>query len=65
MIYKNLNDLAKAAHDCILNTTESYRIAQLIRVYFDALHNPPPSVIGVGAISYAERMLIAEQDKAC
>ncbi len=64
MIYKNLDDLAKAAHDCILNTPESKRIADLIHVYFDALHNPPPSVIGVGAISYAERMLTAAQNKA-
>lgn len=64
MLYKNLDALAKAAHDCILNTPESKRIADLIRVYFEALHNPPPSVIGVGAISYAERVLIAAQKEA-
>lgn len=63
MLYKNLDDLATAAHYCTLNTPESKRIAYLIRVYFDALHNPPPSVIGVGAISYAERVLVAAQNK--
>ena len=36
-------------------------LAALLVVYFDAMHNPPDGVIGVGAITYAEQMLIAAQ----
>jgi len=38
-------------------------IGKLIKVYFDALNNPPLGVIGVGAITYAEDALIAYQLK--
>jgi hypothetical protein len=34
---------------------------RLYHVYFDALHNPPQFVIGVGAISYAQEMLVNAQ----
>lgn len=33
----------------------------LVNVYFDALHNPPLGIIGVGAITYAESVLVAYQ----
>lgn len=63
MTYKNLRDLAAAAMDVDLKDTEqSQRIAELIRVYFDAEKNPPEGVIGVGAISYAEYQLIKAQE---
>ena len=63
MTYKNLNDLALAAMDVDLKDTEqAQRMAELIRVYFDAEKNPPEGVIGVGAISYAEYQLIKAQE---
>ena len=66
MICRNFDELCHAAYDADpLDTDATKRIAELINVYFDALHCPPPSVIGVGAISYAERVLIAAQNKAC
>lgn len=66
MIYRNMQDLSVAAFNADpLDTDATKRIAELIKVYFDALHCPPPGVIGVGAISYAERVLIAAQNKAC
>ena len=37
-------------------------IGRLIKVYFDALENPPLGVIGVGAITYAENTLVAYQN---
>jgi hypothetical protein len=36
-------------------------ISDLLKVYFDALHNPPLGYIGVGAITYAEDSLVAYQ----
>lgn len=63
MIYKNLNDLAAAAMGVDLKDTEqSQRMAELIRVYFDAEKNPPEGVIGVGAITYAQQQLIKAQE---
>ena len=63
MTYKNLKELAAAAMDVDLKDTEqAQRMAELIRVYFDAEKNPPVGVIGVGAISYAEYQLIKAQE---
>ena len=65
MICRNFDELCHAAYDADpLDTDATKRVAELIKVYFDALHCPPPGVIGVGAISYAERVLIAAQNKA-
>ena len=68
MLYKNINDLALATSDAYLKpkdaADERLYLCRLINVYFEALHCPPPGVIGVGAISYAERVLIAAQNKA-
>jgi hypothetical protein len=63
MTYKNLNDLAAAAMDVDLkDTKQTQRMAELIRVYFDAEKNPPEGVIGVGAITYAQQQLIKAQE---
>ena len=40
-------------------TTE---INLLVKIYFDALYNPPEGVIGVGAISYVEQKLREAQE---
>jgi hypothetical protein len=62
MIYCDLGSLALAA----ANTDQSDKLqlqalGRLVAIYFDALDNPPDGVIGVGAISYAEAMLIDHQ----
>lgn len=72
-MYKTLDDLCKA----ILDYTKEFEVNEwpslkghievvkfkyLSKVYFDALNNPPEGIIGVGAITYAECMLIAAQE---
>ena len=72
-MYKTLDDLCRA----VLDYTKEYeenewpnlkehieviKFRRLSKVYFDALNNPPEGVIGVGAITYAEDMLIAAQE---
>ena len=62
MIYCDLDTITEA----IANTEENSELetlGALARVYFNALHNPPDGVIGVGAISYAEAMLVDHQLK--
>lgn len=62
MIYTDLNALALAALSVDLeNPSELKAMQELLRVYFDALHNPPLGCIGVGAISYAEACLVSYQ----
>jgi hypothetical protein len=39
------------------------RLQGLIKTYFNALHNPPLGVLGVGAITYAEAVLIQSQQE--
>lgn len=59
MIYTDLESLAIAAAQ--IDTTDVEQVAylrELIHVYFDAFHNPPQYVIGVGAITYAQEELI-------
>jgi len=62
MIYADFDSLCAAIADIDVFDVESSDsltlLEQLIRVYFDALHNPPEGIIGVGAITYAEQMLI-------
>ena len=43
---------------------ESKELAKLVEMYFDAEHNPPQGVIGVGAITYAQGVLQAAQNNA-
>jgi hypothetical protein len=45
----------------IRNSVELMRLAELVKVYFEAEGNPPEGIIGVGAITYAEQMLQAAQ----
>jgi hypothetical protein len=62
MIYTDLEALATAASQLDPEDHEQVRLLQrLIKTYFDALHNPPDGVIGVGAITYAEQQLVAAQ----
>lgn len=65
MILSSFTQLATASFNAIpedlIATDETRRLSSLISAYFDALYNPPEGVIGVGAITYAEQMLIAAQ----
>jgi hypothetical protein len=62
MIYTDLAALSRAMLDCDMDDTDSVALfRRLYHVYFDALHNPPQFVIGVGAISYAQEMLVNAQ----
>ena len=62
MIYTDLEALALAATQIDPRDADSLSaLSDLIQVYFDALHNAPPGVIGVGAITYAQDCLVAAQ----
>ena len=62
MIYTDLGSLCKAVAKCDMNDSASVaKYRHLIAVYFEALNNPPQFVIGVGAISYAQEMLVSAQ----
>lgn len=71
MIYRTLDDIAVAlflamegmpedgsAGDWLAGNEEVVRLSALARVYFKALHNPPDGVVGVGAVTYAEKKLV-------
>jgi hypothetical protein len=62
MIYTDLDSLCDGFHLCSIDHENSLVVLRhLFRVYFDALENPPQSVIGVGVISYAQEMLVKAQ----
>lgn len=62
MIYCDIDALAMAATQTDLRDERQLKaLGALARVYFDALNSPPDGVIGVGAISYAEAMLVDHQ----
>jgi hypothetical protein len=62
MIYTDINALVDAMYLCDVDDADSVDMFRhLVAVYFDALHNPPEFVIGVGAISYAQEMLFKAQ----
>lgn len=62
MLYLDFDSLSQAASQTSLDDTESLkRLGELFKVYWDAKNNPPEYVIGVGAITYAESVLIAYQ----
>lgn len=66
MFYHNLKDLTLAAMSWdSLTKDEQDTLTDLVDVYFDAIHNPPEGVIGVGAITYAERQLLLAQEWKC
>lgn len=71
MIYRTLDDISAALFeamegmpedgstgDWLASNEEVVRLSVLARVYFKALHNPPDGVVGVGAITYAEKKLV-------
>lgn len=57
MIYRGLDDLCMA----LFEEVQDDRLPELVQTYFHALHNPPDGVIGVGAITYAEGVLLEKQ----
>jgi hypothetical protein len=62
MIYTDLDALCATLYQ--IDTTDADQIesfSRLVRVYYDALQNPPYGVIGVGAITYAQAQLVAAQ----
>jgi len=44
-----------------LTQPDLMEVVRLVNVYFEAENNPPEGVIGVGAITYAEQMLLLAQ----
>ena len=65
MTYLNLYEVCAPLSDMTLDEVKGPKgdaIGRLIKVYFDALENPPLGVIGVGAITYAENTLVAYQN---
>lgn len=66
MIYRTIKDVTFAIMDEFdseppMHTARSRYLSWLVRSYHDALHNPPEGVIGVGAITYAEDVLVKLQ----
>jgi hypothetical protein len=61
-MYKNFDELCAAVFDLDMSDEGAVKEMQrLCKVYFDAQRNPPEGIIGVGAITYAEQMLIQTQ----
>ena len=61
-MYKNFDDLCAAVFELDLDDMDAVKeMRRLVSVYFDAKDNPPEGIIGVGAITYAEQMLIKAQ----
>ena len=67
-VYRTLTELVHAwAELCDKNeqaSPEGVRVSDLVRTYFEAQNNPPKGIIGVGAISYAEEIILAKQGAA-
>lgn len=65
IIYRTLTELVHAwAELCDKGeqaSPEGVRVADLVKTYFNAQNSPPEGVIGVGAITYAEDMIVAKQ----
>ena len=59
MLYTDFDSLCLATSQTDASDIESLkRLGELFRVYFEARDNPPYGVIGVGAITYAESVLL-------
>ena len=59
MLYTDFDSLCLATTQTDASDIESLkRLGELFRVYFEAKENPPAGVIGVGAITYAESVLL-------
>lgn len=62
MIYTDLEALCQAIWQADENDKAGFKeLGRLTKVYWDAYHNPPEGVIGVGAITYAQEALIKAQ----
>ena len=62
MIYTDLEALCQALWEADKNDPIWVKeLGRLTKVYWDAYHNPPEGVIGVGAITYAQEALIKAQ----
>jgi hypothetical protein len=62
MIYTDLDALSRAMLACDKDDPIAMaEFKRLFYVYIDAVENPPQFVIGVGAISYAQEMLVNAQ----
>jgi hypothetical protein len=62
MIYTDLESLALSATQIdVTDAAQIDRLRHLIKVYWEAYQNPPEGIIGVGAITYAQDVLISAQ----
>jgi hypothetical protein len=62
MLYTDFDALCLAATQVDLtDPVQVETLRHLIWVYWEAYHNPPEGIIGVGAITYAQDALIAAQ----
>ena len=64
-MYKNVGDLVSGIDKwSSMTQVEHDNLKCCIDTYWDAFFNPPAGVIGVGKVTYAERILmIAQRDK--
>ena len=61
-MYTDMKSLINALMDTDIEDSQGMaELKDLFDVYQSALNNPPQYVIGVGAITYAEQMLVAYQ----
>lgn len=56
-----IDPASEAAKEWHKSNPESVYLRELMEVYNNAKANPPPGIIGVGAITYAEQALIDHQ----
>jgi len=63
MIYTDLEALCQALWQAHENDDPdgAKKLVRLTKVYWQAFHNPPEGIIGVGAITYAQEALIEAQ----
>ena len=62
MIYTDIEALAIAINQIDLSDDKQVnKLRRLVQTYWDAYHNPPEGIIGVGAITYAQDALIEAQ----
>jgi hypothetical protein len=62
MIYTDIQALADAVLQIDLSDDDQVnKLRRLVQTYWDAYHNPPEGIIGVGAITYAQDALIEAQ----
>lgn len=64
MLYDTLDSLCAGLSGADLSDPNVAKSFQgLIKTYFNALHNPPKGIVGVGAITFAECTLVKYQTK--